>query len=71
MSRRTTYTWSYNGADELTGIVDTAGGITTTSAQGYDVASELTSLLTTQGSTTTRNLTLSYNREGDRTGQTG
>ena len=63
-------TWSYNAADELAGIVDTTGGITTTSALGYDVADELTSLLVKQGSTTTKSLTLSYNRDGDRTGQT-
>jgi RHS repeat-associated protein len=63
-----TTSWGYDAAYRLATRADSSAN--TTSTYTADNADELTSLVTTTGGTTTQHLTLSYNREGDRTGQT-
>jgi YD repeat-containing protein len=62
-----TTSWTPDGASQITQRVDPTGPATSTLS--YDAASELSSLHTVSGTTTTRNLTLSYNADGDRTRQ--
>jgi RHS repeat-associated protein len=57
--------WSFDAAGQLKTITDS-----TSSTFGYDVANELTSLTRTSGGTTIANWALSYNANGDRSGQT-
>ncbi len=61
-----TTSWGYDKADQLTSITDPTSG---TSTLGYDVAHELTGLAVALNGVTTKNLTLTYNSSGDRTGQ--
>jgi RHS repeat-associated protein len=61
-----TSTWQYDAATDITGTTYIAGSTTTTTTRNYDVADEMTSLLQKQGGTTTKNLTLTYNKNGDR-----
>jgi len=60
--------YTYDPADELKTITNTVA--TSTSTFSYDTADELTSLQKIVGTSTIQNLTLSYNANGDRTGQT-
>jgi len=63
----TTASWSPNAAQEITQQVNQTGSTTTTST--YDLAHELTGLQVVSGTTPTQNTTLTYNGDGDRTGQ--
>lgn len=67
-SNGTTASYSYDAADQLNSATDSS--TTTSSTWTYDVAHELTGFQTTTTGSTTKNLTLSYNGNGDRTGQT-
>ena len=59
--------WGYDSAYRIATRTDSSAN--TGATYTADNADELTSLVTKTGATVTQNLTLSYNREGDRTGQ--
>ena len=59
--------WGYDSAYHTTSRADSAAGSGDTYA--VDAAGQLTGLVTKVGTTTTRNLTLTYNADGARTGQ--